>query len=370
MTQTGKFTVLVSGPLPPPLGGMETYCLDYLKTTIPNSFNIIFCRCVLLHKLHDTNGFCSLFLRVLNRILTLIVWLWNLFINRPDLVHVHSNSGYGFYARGIMVKCAKLCGSKSILHMHGASFKEFYQKSSIKQKKRIICILCKPNVLIVLSMEWKRFFESIGVPSENIHVHINSVFLPIVYERTYKTDKLVVLYLSRIEQRKGVNEIIDVINSYPCLGDMYKFVIAGPKSHEYDKIYRKVHDYNLQNIVDMPGPLVGHEKEIAYRTADVYLLQSYAEGLPIGLLEAMSYGIPCVTTPVGGIPDLVSHMKNGILIQPGDKEALKDALITLASDTKLRKNIGNQARITIEECCSWHSGETKMIDLYHNIINT
>lgn len=63
--------------------------------------------------------------------------------------------------------------------------------------------------------------------------------------------------------------------------------------------------------------------------ADVYVLPSYKEGLPISILEAMSYSLPVISTRVGGIPEIIMNGKNGLLINPGDKEALYESIIKL-----------------------------------------
>ena len=64
----------------------------------------------------------------------------------------------------------------------------------------------------------------------------------------------------------------------------------------------------------------GHKKEMLLNLCDAYILPSYTEGLPVSILEAMSYGKPILATPVGGIPEVV--IDNGILFQPGDLSAI------------------------------------------------
>ena len=363
MNKSKKKTVMVSGPLPPPLGGMETYCQDYLRTNIPVDFKILFCRCILIKQVAEAKGSWGFFLRCINRALTLVVWFFMLVVKRPDIVHVHTNSGTGFYARGLMTLWAKKFGAKAILHMHGAEFKEFYNAMEPQKKERTKFYLKANSCLVVLSKEWRDFFVSIGIAPDKIVIMTNSVFMPELSEKKTK-DKLTALYLSRIEKRKGVFELIDAIDSNSGLKEKFRFVIAGPKTDSYEEINQRVKSWGLSDYVEMPGPLVGVDKHVAYSNADVYLLQSFAEGMPIGLLEAMSYGLVCISTPVGGIPDVIQDRQNGLLIEQGNSKALADTLNLLADDSDLRGVLGKQARKTIEERYNWDARASDLSELY------
>jgi glycosyltransferase involved in cell wall biosynthesis len=79
----------------------------------------------------------------------------------------------------------------------------------------------------------------------------------------------------------------------------------------------------------------------------VFILPSYNEGLPMALLEAMSWGLPVITTPVGGIPELVISGTNGLLVNPGDIAGLSAALQSLVASEQLRLQLGNAARATV-----------------------
>ena len=363
-----KTKIMISGPLPPPLGGMETYCQDYLRTDIPVQFDIIFCRCILIRSMPQAKGLWGLFLRCLNRVLTLVVWLVMLILKRPDIVHVHTNSGPGFYARGYMTLWAMKFGAKAILHIHGAEFKEFYQAMSDAQKKRTERFLNANSFLIVLSKEWEQFFLSIGIPQEKIVVKTNSVFLPDISKKSRNENRLTVLYLSRIEKRKGIYELIDAIADYPELRENFKYVTAGPRTNAFNEIKSRVESLGFSDFIEMPGPLVDKEKDTAYRGADIYLLQSFAEGMPIGLLEAMSYGLACITTPVGGIPDVIEDHRNGLLIAPGDSAALAQTLKKLAEGSALLSTLGGEARKTIEQRYNWADRAKELEELYQKLV--
>jgi len=82
--------------------------------------------------------------------------------------------------------------------------------------------------------------------------------------------------------------------------------------------------------------------------ADVFVLASFAEGLPVALMEAMALGVPCVSTTIAAIPELILDRQNGLLVPPANPEALFAALKWLADDAMLRRELGVQARATAE----------------------
>ena len=76
---------------------------------------------------------------------------------------------------------------------------------------------------------------------------------------------------------------------------------------------------------------------------DAYILPSYNEGLPISILEAMSYSLPIISTAVGGIPEILKNGENGFIMEPGDKEAIYRAIHTLMGDERLRAQMGEKS---------------------------
>ena len=100
----------------------------------------------------------------------------------------------------------------------------------------------------------------------------------------------------------------------------------------------------LGNAVTFAGWVRGEEKLALLQEAALLALPSYAEGVPIAVLEAMAAGLPVVTTPVGGIPDLIADGRNGLLVQPGDVPALASAINRLLDDPALRGAMGDLNR--------------------------
>ena len=111
-----------------------------------------------------------------------------------------------------------------------------------------------------------------------------------------------------------------------------------------EKARTEVTQLDLNERVIVAGPAFGADKYRWLCGADIFVLPSYAEGLPISMLEAMAAGLPMIVTPVGGIPSVITHDVDGLLVPPGDRIALAAAINRLAQDAALRQRLGTAAR--------------------------
>ncbi len=120
-----------------------------------------------------------------------------------------------------------------------------------------------------------------------------------------------------------------------------KMVGAGP---DRERIEREVALHQLQSHVTMTGALNQEEVKQAFAQADVFVLPSLAEGIPVVLMEAMCSGVPCVSTTVNGIPELIEHGVTGLLATPGDVVSLSEQLERLLRNPQLRQTLAETAR--------------------------
>ncbi|HEY2590517.1 MAG TPA: glycosyltransferase, partial [Steroidobacteraceae bacterium] len=99
----------------------------------------------------------------------------------------------------------------------------------------------------------------------------------------------------------------------------------------------------------------------------VFVLASHAEGMPMALLDAMAWRLPVITTPVGGIPQIIEPGRNGLLIRPGDIAELAAALQRLLADAGLRARLGSAARATIEAGFSLGASLERLAEIYQRL---
>jgi colanic acid/amylovoran biosynthesis glycosyltransferase len=116
---------------------------------------------------------------------------------------------------------------------------------------------------------------------------------------------------------------------------------AGP---DRERVERAVAALGLQDRITLTGALNQTEVREQFARADIFVLPSLAEGIPVVLMEAMASGVPCVSTPVNGIPELIQHERTGLLARPGDPDSLAEQLQRLIDDPALRRPLALAAR--------------------------
>jgi glycosyltransferase involved in cell wall biosynthesis len=106
-----------------------------------------------------------------------------------------------------------------------------------------------------------------------------------------------------------------------------------------------------------------------YNAADYFVVPSSSgEGLPLVLLEAMACGLPVIATIVGGIPEIIENMINGVLVPPRNPEAMAETISTLLSNKELGETIGNGARKIVEEKFTWEENLRLLQEVYDDFL--
>jgi colanic acid/amylovoran biosynthesis glycosyltransferase len=124
--------------------------------------------------------------------------------------------------------------------------------------------------------------------------------------------------------------------------------LVGEGAHRRD-LECEIASLSLQAHVTLEGNCNQDRVQSFYRDADLFALASFAEGIPVALMEAMAMELPCVTTWITDIPKLIRHGFDGWLIAPGNEEQLADAIAKLMDDAELRQRLGRSARIRVQE---------------------
>lgn len=253
-----------------------------------------------------------------------VVFVWKMLTDRDiRIVHIQGAAFASFERNIFFVRLGKWFGKKVIMHMHCADFASYYDPSGHKQ--RILDVMNACDMFFVLSDQWAEYFESIGVKRDIIVVLNNTIAPPVVKQVEKAEDKVKLLYLGIIGQRKGVYDLLKVLESdKERYSNTLELHIGG--NQEEEKIKATIAEYGIGNFVTFEGFVKGEKKVNDLNWADIFILPSYNEGLPIAILEAMSYGMPIISTNVGGIPVVVKTDVNGKLIEAGDLKAIKASI--------------------------------------------
>jgi glycosyltransferase involved in cell wall biosynthesis len=176
-----------------------------------------------------------------------------------------------------------------------------------------------------------------------------------IHMRLTERDSLRILFLSRIVASKGADIAIEAFRLARTRlpGCPMELIMAGdgPQLEELKSLVRR----KCIEGVHFTGTVTGEEKKKVLFDADVLLLPSMSEGMPLVVLEAMLYGLPILSRSVGAIPDVVEHMKNGFITEYSDPEVFADWIVTLAEDPELRRRI---AKMNHEKALKLYSSDT------------
>lgn len=206
-------------------------------------------------------------------------------------------------------------------------------------------ILNQAELVTVFSKQIKKRLIKIGIPPAKI------IFIPPVvnlrnfsYRRPVKREILRVLYLGRIDKRKGVFDIVKVAEL--LRNEPFKFCLVG-EGLDKSRLKEKIKALKLKNIEVLAG--INHEDvPQVLHSSDIFLHPTYDDEFPVSLLEALACGLPCVSTPIGEISTIIKNKKSGFLISPGDIRGMGEALLAL-KNFKTRSNFSKKGRKISED---------------------
>lgn len=279
-----------------------------------------------------------------------IVLFYLLAFNRVSIVHLHLSDGGSIFRKTSLILLTLLFKKPAILHAHGAEFKKSFDGLPSVVQKIVSSVFLGCSCIIVLSKYWKKFYEeNLNLLGKKIVILENAIEIPKqIPTRKYITktdfrDKLSIVFFGRIGKRKGAFDLIEAFSLLVKTCQLpVTLTLAG--DGELEKLRQRVSELDLNPYVLIKPWVSPQERDSILESADIFVLPSYNEGLPMALLEAMSWGLPVVVTPVGGIPEVICSGENGLFVQPGDVEQILYSLRALAEDDKLRISLGHAAR--------------------------
>lgn len=311
----------------------------------------------------------SITLKVMVFLKAIWKFLWMLIKEEVDIVQIQISQRGSVFRQAIMILLAGGFHKPIILHAHGSQFHLFYAGLAKWIQKLLSWIFGKCQRLIVLSESWKSFYiEKLGLKPEQVVVFYNPVKIPAEVPDRSVSKKVNLLFLGRIGQRKGA---FDLIKAFSFLPTEYKarssMIMAG--DGDIEQARNLVTTLSLENYIQLPGWIGSDERDILLTKADVFVLPSYNEGLPLAMLEAMAWELPVIVTPVGGIPEIVTQSENGLIVNSGNVDQLSDAMKSLIGNEGLRLSLGSKARtsvLALDIKNHWVS----FLDLYRSLLNS
>ncbi|WP_121971076.1 glycosyltransferase family 4 protein [Leptolyngbya sp. BC1307] len=269
-------------------------------------------------------------------------------IGGADLVHLHVAEKGSVLRKILLLLLAKAFRKPVIMHTHGCEFHTFHDGLPGWLRYWVDVALRQADCFIVLSESWKDYYLThCDLNPDRVIVLPNPVEIPASIPDRSASSVTRFVFLGRIGQRKGAFDLLQAFANLPadCLPQA-QLTLAG--DGELEKAGELIKQLNVEGYVELPGWVDLEQRNQLLWDADVFILPSYNEGLPMAMLEAMAWGLPVISTPVGGIPEVIVSGENGYLADPGDIKALSAAMQSLVEDDALRLAMGHSARKRIE----------------------
>lgn len=285
-----------------------------------------------------------------------------LMLVNTDLVHIHATAPTSFIRKAVFLFLAKLFHKPTILHLHIPDVDLLFKKTPFWLVRYV---MESADVVIALSPYWEKEL-TLRCPNARVETVPNPIMLP--QDVAAQPMSPTLLWAAELQDRKGYQDLLRafglVVKAFPDA----RLVMAGHGAIETAKSL--VTELGILDAVSFPGWLRGEAKDRAFRQSAVFCLPSYHEGVPMAMLEAMSYGLAVVCTPVGGIPDVIADGQNGLLVKCGDVPGIAAAVSRLFGDPQFRHHLGRNARYTVEETCSVACAWERLSAIYERLYAT
>lgn len=374
-----KPRLLVVGPLPPPPGGGETVTQVLINSNLNEGYNLRHfdtSRRVSKETMGRWTGANALwatrYLFEFKRVLRTF---------QPHIVHLPIASNRPATVRdALFSKAAAVSGARIVMHNHSGLFDQRYNGAGPLWKRYVRTHLGRASAMICLTPYWKEFFDSLELPirTEVIYNPVSPDFIHALDQvraagarnERQEAKQVHILYVGAICEPKGVPELLlaceELMERVP---GAILTLVGGPQyPGHYERIQALYQTLKHADRMRFVGPLFGEDLARAYADADVFVLPSHSEGLPMVLLEAMAAGLPIVSTAVGGIPDVIAEGRNGLLVPPRDGKALLGALERIVESGDLRARMGEVNECDAREKYSAEAFAAACDELYQTVL--
>jgi len=287
---------------------------------------------------------------------------------RVALVHVHSAAYGSFWRKSALCALALAFRVPYVVHLHDGRLAEFQRGCHALTRAWLRFVLRRAARVVVLTRHWRDEVQAIE-PAARICIIGNPVQVPADLAPLRRPARTV-LFIAWLQKEKGVLDLVKAMPGVLRAVPEASFVIAGrgiAGSETPQSIRTAASLLGVERALRFPGWVDGNAKGALLGETDLFVLPSYIEALPVGLLEAMACGVPVLATRVGGIPDVITHGVNGLLVEPGEPEALARAMVALLTDDALRARLRQTAYRDVRRRYSTQAVLGELAALYRSL---
>ena len=365
-----KMRVLIAAHIGQPWGGISSNYENLLASSLPEQVELSFVE-TSAGRSFDKAGYFG----IQNVLLALAMaarFLFFLIKINPDIIHIGTAHAGSFLKHSVMVLLGRLVGKKVIIMLH-CGYKALLPESGL-WRRYVLFILRRCNGVAVISREW--LVLKALLPNCSIEYIPNALnlkpFLDLPLSRFEGRRAVNLLYLGHIGRDKGTFDLIEAVRMIcQTIQKPFHLDLLGDTlfTDEYQQAQNQIAENGLEKFIYLGKPEFGEQKLARLEHADIYVLPSYSEGMPISIIEALASAVPVVATNVGGIPDMIDTGENGLLVSPRNPEDLARALVQVISDDCLRQSFGRAARRIACERFSMDRRVRNLLSLYSMLLS-
>ena len=284
----------------------------------------------------------------LGSILYLMRAMWRILMGRVSGrlvgVHVQMAERLSVARKGVLVLFARAIGLPVVIHLHAAQLHLFYRALPASLRWTVRWVFSAAGLSIVLGPAARKFLvEEVGVAAEKVTIVFNGVPGPSVARESSRDDEdRRILFLGNLSERKGVSDLLHALARPAVLAQRWVVELAG--AGDIDHYRALAESLGIGERVRFLGWVDQKTAGQHLARADLLILPSYDEGLPLVILEALANAVPVIATPVGEIGHVLVDGQDALLVEPGAVPAIGDALVSLLADRALRERIGESGR--------------------------
>ena len=285
-----------------------------------------------------------------NVIALFIIW-------RYDIVHFHTVPDKICLVIQFPIFCFALIGRKKlIMHIHMGN-----QLRNHTDNRLFKWCLNKSDLIILLAKKWQDLFaESYSdIKTPTVILYNACEYVP---EVSFEEKENTIIMAAYFNDNKAPDLLLKAWQSIKDKYPDWKVCMLG--NGEVERFRKMSEDFGLQDSVTFTGYITGQKREEYYKKASIYCMCSYEEGFPMVVLEAWAYGINVVTTPVGGLPDVLEDGRNALVFDFGDWRGLADRLSKLIENKQMRDDMAKYSRQFVYSRFSVEKINDKIVGLY------
>lgn len=271
-------------------------------------------------------------------------------LRRVDVAHINMSYRGSTIRKGVVAWTCRTLRIPVVLHLHTCEYVEFYRGLPSALQRAARTTFLKADHVVVLGHVWESFVvEQLRVPPQRVTVLYNAAPGPaeigLRQPRTVR-EGIRLLFVGQLGARKGVTDLLMALSRVGADSGDWSLTMAG--NGDIEKAKALARELDIVHRITFTGWLDSPEVRDLLASSDVLILPSYAEGLPMAIVEAFAFEVAVIASSVGAIPEIVIDRKSGLLVSPGDVDALEQAVRELCADDQLRESLARAGRSTWE----------------------